>query len=82
MPTPPTPDAARADAVVVLVAPAQARVRALATFALQVRAAAVQGRVVIDDSACRSWSPGQRLVLERLRALADSCARRAVAAAS
>ncbi|MGQ7295913.1 hypothetical protein [Quadrisphaera sp. KR29] len=47
----------------------------LGSFVLQVRRA-LQDRashLVVDESACAQWTPGQLLVLERLRRLAQRC---------
>lgn len=66
------------DAVLALTAPALTRGDDLAPFALQVRRAIQQGaaELQVDETACSTWSPGQLLVLEHLRRLAQRCGTR------
>ncbi|PWJ47574.1 hypothetical protein SAMN06264364_1365 [Quadrisphaera granulorum] len=58
-----------------LTAPVLGHGEDLGTFAVQVRRAIQQGAtsLVVDESACVTWSPGQLLVLEHLRRLAQRC---------
>lgn len=61
--------------MVVLTAPPLSRGDDLGPFAVQVRRALQLGalELQVDETACAAWSPGQLLVLEHLRRLAQRC---------
>lgn len=65
-----------------LTAPSLARGDDLGPFAVQVRRAIQVGapELLVDETACATWSPGQLLVLEHLRRLAQRCGTRWTAA--
>lgn len=56
-------------------APAEPRGAALSAFAVRVRRAVQDGHrvLLVDESACNTWSPGQLVVLEHLHRLAERC---------
>lgn len=58
-----------------LSAPSDPRGAALSAFAVRVRRAVQDGHrvLVVDESACATWSAGQLVVLEHLRRLAERC---------